>query len=169
MFLLSRAEKEYLEEKLEKNYRKNGSGPKRSKQEWLNYRRNVKYKIRRKLRKTMNDLRIVFEKSNATDLRFYSEDWSNLALPLMKAIQLFYYREHFFEEMQKVHLMAALDLAGKRYDYKRLITNGKYKQRMIDWLVKNGMGFWNPPTTEEQNRRFEEMKRMLGKPETAMP
>jgi hypothetical protein len=79
---------------------------------------------------------------------------------LMKAIQLFYHREHFFEEMQNVHLTAALDLAGKRYDYKRLIEDEKYKQRMIDWLARKGMEFWNPPTTEEQRRLFEEMKRM---------
>ena len=106
---------------------------------------------------------MVFEKSNATDLCFYSGDYFDLALPLMKAIQLFYHREHFFEEMQNVHLVAALDLAGKRYDFKRLVTNKKYKQRMIDWLKDNGMGFWSPPTTEEQRRRFEEMKQMMGK------
>jgi hypothetical protein len=152
MFLLSRAEREYLTGKRKKIT--------------PNYRRNLKCKIRRKLPETMKDLKMVFKKSNATDLRFYSEDYFNLALPLMKAIQLFYYREHFFDEMQNAHLTAALDLAGKRYDYKRLVTNGKYKQRMIDWLKNNGMGFWNPPTTEEQMHRFEEMKRMTRKTES---
>jgi hypothetical protein len=32
---------------------------------------------------------------------------------------------------------------------------------MIDWLIKNGIEFWKPPSTEEQKRRWEKLKGMM--------
>lgn len=145
-FLLSKIEREYVKGKKELK---------------PSYRYNIRSKIRKKTRQAMKDLTLVFEKWDATELRFNEKDYQNLAIPLLRAIQYVELRERFFEHIRNSYIALALEGAGKRYDYKRLATNEQYRQRMIDWLQKKGLEFWKPPSTEEQKRRWEKLRDMM--------
>lgn len=147
--MLSRIEREYLKG----NKKLNSS-----------YRYNLRTKIRKKVRQAIKDLTLVFKTWDATELRFYKEDYFKLCVPLVRAIQGVELRERFSEYIECSYLALTLEGAGKRYDYKRLATNEKYKQRMIDWLVKNRIE-WKLPDTEERKRRFKKLKRMMGEAE----
>ena len=120
--------------------------------------RNFRAGIRKKVRQSMKDLALIFDTLSPPELRFYEKDYMDYGLPLVGALTRFYHHSWFFENLKNAYLVNALDLARKRYNYKRLITNEKYRQRMIDWLVKNRIELWNPPTIEEQKRRFERIK-----------
>ena len=109
----------------------------------------------------MKDLTLVFQKWDATELKFDEKDYHEYAIPLLRAVQYFEFRERFFEHIRNSYIALALERAGKRYDYKRLATNEQYRHRMIDWLIKNGIEFWKPPSTEEQKRRWEKLKGMM--------
>lgn len=144
--MLSRKEREYLKGKLNlEPY----------------YEHKLVHSIRKKVPKALQDLTLIFEKLDATKLHFYKEEYYNVAVPLLRAIQEFELKEHFFEEIHDVYLASALEKAGKRFNYKKLALDRAYRQRMIDWLVKNSIEFWKPPPLEEQKRRFEKFKRVM--------
>jgi len=151
-FLLNNAEREYLK-RIKKGVERLKPKPQ--------VHRNLESKIRNKVRQPMKDLTLIFETFTPTELHFYKEDWFDFALPLVKALSDFEHKAWFWEDIRTSYLALALEKAGKRYDYKRLVTNEKYRQHIIDWLVKNGLEFWKPPSTEEQKRRWEKLKRMM--------
>jgi hypothetical protein len=113
-FLLSKVELEYLK------------GVRKLKPP---YRYNLRTKIRKKVRQAMKDLTLVFQKWDATELKFDEKDYHEYAIPLLRAVQYFEFRERFFEHIRNSYIALALERAGKRYDYKRLATNA--------WLQTN--------------------------------
>ena len=119
--------------------------------------RNMECAIRKKLRQPMKDLTLMFETLTLSELKFYEEDYFELAVPLMRAIQNSHLKTHFWGIMRYTRLSNALEAAGKRHDYRRLVTDEKYRQRMIDWLDKNGVKPWEP-MLEEQKEFYEKIK-----------
>jgi hypothetical protein len=152
-FLLSNAERTYLENTKKKKIHRN---PKSQVQ------RNLETKIRKKIRQPMRDLALIFETLTPSELHFFKEDYVEFAIPLLSAIGRFNLN-WYYEDVETTYLTVALIRAGKRYDFKRLVTNEKYRQHMIEWLVKNGIEFWTPPTLEEQKREREKIARLMNK------
>jgi hypothetical protein len=184
MFLLSQDEREYLNDiknkklrpatqaeleeakkRMHKDKKREFKTPwstqKERKQE-LQRRDNLRWKIRKKTRQSLKNLALVFETLTPTELKFFKEDYLNLAVPLLSAIERFNLN-WFYEDVKTTYLTVALIRAGKRYDYKCLATNEKYRQRMIEWLVKNGIDFWTPPTLKKQKCQYEEIVRLTNK------
>jgi hypothetical protein len=147
-FLLSNSQRRYLESI------KKGTVKRTPKTQ---VQRNMECAIRKKLRQPMKDLTLMFETLTLTELKFYEKDYFDLAVPLMRAIQNSQLKKHFWKTMRYRRLSDALEAAGKRHDYKRLVTDEKYRQRMIDWLAKNGVRSWEP-MLEEEKEFYEKIK-----------
>lgn len=124
--------------------------------------RNLDTGIRKKVREPMKDLTLIFETLTPTELHFSKKDYLDYATPLLSAIGRFNLN-WFYEDVETDYLTVALTRAGKRYDFKRLVTNEKYRQHIIEWLVKNGIEFWTPPAVEVQKREQERIARLINK------
>jgi hypothetical protein len=147
-FLLSSGERNFLERK-KKGIKKAMTGVQR------NYMTNT----RKKIKQSMRDLTLVFETLTPSELHFFKKDYVEFCSPLISAIETFNLFNFYYEDIERVDLMVALTRAGKRYDVKRLIANKNYRQRMIEWVVKNGIDFHPLLSLEERKRQLERISR----------
>ena len=118
-------------------------------------RRNMHCKIRKKVKRTMRDLTLIFETLTLSELRFYNDDYLDLFFPMLTTIQKSKFTAtRYWKDRQNERLSYTLESAGKGYDYKRLVSDEKYRQRLIDWLVENHVNVQPYPITPTDEKKF---------------
>ncbi len=170
--MLSKAEREYLVKLNEKlvwkhNHLKTAkmvkNGKNKPKTPKTPTERNDLVSIRRKTVQAMRDLTLVFDTLSPSELKFYQTEYKDIATPLLSKISLFAVNAWFYQNIQNANLAIALEIAGKRPDIKRLMTDEKYKQRMIDWCHKNNVETFSlPPLDSQKKQRYEYLRELTG-------
>jgi hypothetical protein len=154
--LLSKGEREYLLTRKEGKLKPLDKLPQKGRIAADQSRRDYKKNIRKKTKQAMKDLTLTFDTLTLSELNFYNEDYLNLFFPMFRIIQakVHFTPRAYWKNRRLENLSYKLDLVDKSYDYKRLISDEKYRQRLIDWLLQSHPKVEDFPIDQKQIQEF---------------